>query len=136
MLGCGHHYPSLNIGALFRHLLNQRHEVGVGEHVLIVGVIDDVDNLLGEKSRVDRVANVARAGRRIIGFQMPVVVPGQRRDSIAALQAPCGDRVCQLPATLEGVSIGVAMTRVIPSDRHDLFMPVNILRVANDRRDR
>ncbi len=43
-----HDHPTFDARALIRHLLYQRPKVGVQKDVLIFGVIDNVNNLLGE----------------------------------------------------------------------------------------
>ena len=78
-----HDDPSLHAGAFRRHFFDERPEVRIQEDVLVLGVIDDVDNLLGKQSRINRVTNIAAAGARVIGLEMPIVVPSQRCDTIA-----------------------------------------------------
>ena len=46
VLAGGHHYPAFDVGTFFGDLLNQGHEIRIDKNVLIVGVVDDVDNLL------------------------------------------------------------------------------------------
>ena len=83
VLGRSHDDPSLHAGALWRNFFDERPEVWIQEYVLVLGVIDDVDNLLGKQSRINRVTNIAGAGARVIGLEMPIVVPSQRCDAIA-----------------------------------------------------
>ena len=53
-----HNHPTLNIAALACHLLDQRPKVGVDKDKLIVGVINNVNDLLREQSWVNRMANI------------------------------------------------------------------------------
>ena len=67
-------------------LLDQRHEHRIEEQPAILGVIDDVDDLLFEQPRIDRVADEAGAGHAVVDLEVPEVIPGQRGDAIAGLQ--------------------------------------------------
>ena len=119
-----------------RHRLDQRQEVRVHKHELVLGVIDDVDDLFREQPRVDRVADVAAAGAGIVGLEMPVVVPGQGRDPRTARQTVARQGIGELPGALECLPVGIAVPGVIPGHGHDLAIAVDLFRVLHDRRDR
>ncbi len=57
---------------------DQGDEVGVHEQRLVTGVIDDVDDLVGEEPDVDGVAHPPAVRRGPIQLVMTVVVPGER----------------------------------------------------------
>src|SRR5579883_1791398 len=66
-----------------RELFDQWRKVGIEKHVAVLGVVDDVDELLDEQARIDGVQHAARAGHAIIQFEVSPGIPGQRRDTIA-----------------------------------------------------
>jgi hypothetical protein len=68
-------------------LLDQRHERKVREQILIFRVVRDVDQLLGEEPRVQRVAHRAQAHDPVPSLDVAVRVPGQRRDDVALVDA-------------------------------------------------
>src|SRR5205085_1424503 len=67
--------------------LEGRHQGRVNEDDLVLGVVDDVGKVFREKTRVQGVQDSARAGRREVELQVPVVVPGERPDTIARAHA-------------------------------------------------
>ena len=78
------------------------------------------------------MAYITGAGRRVIGFQMAVIIPGQCCYAVTLPQTPFLDGVGQLSAALEGITIGVAVPWVIPGHRHDLLMAVHALGVPDN----
>ena len=82
----------LHARELVLQLLQQGHEGEVEEEQAVFGVVDDVDDLVGEQPRIDGVIDRADPGDAVPGFQMPPGVPGERRHAVAepdalALQA-------------------------------------------------
>jgi hypothetical protein len=59
----------------------------IEEDVLILGVVRDVDDLIDEEPRVDRVAHRAEAHDPVPGFHVPVGVPGQRGRDVTLADA-------------------------------------------------
>ncbi len=72
---------------LRRQLLHQRREAQVEEDDLVLGMVDDVAELIGEEARVDGVADGADAGDAEIELVMAVAVPGEGPDAIADADA-------------------------------------------------
>ena len=136
MLPGRHNHPALNPRALAGDALNQGPKIGVEKHVAILGVVDDVDNLLGKQPWIDGVTNKSRAGRTVVGFHVPVVVPCQGGDAVTALQLPALHRVSQLASACKALTIGIAMTGVISGNRDNLLVTVYPLRVPHNRRNR
>jgi hypothetical protein len=58
--------------------LDQR---AVDEDDLVLGVVDDVGELLGEQADVERVQHPAAAGRGEVELEVAGGVPGERRDA-------------------------------------------------------
>jgi hypothetical protein len=75
-------------------LLDQRLEIGIEEHVAVFGVVDDVDELLVEQARIDRVQHAPGAGHPVIEFEVPPRIPGEGCDAIALAEAECCERAC------------------------------------------
>jgi hypothetical protein len=68
-------------------LLDQGREEGIKEDEAVLGVMHDVLKLFRKQSRVDSVQHPAGTGDAIIGLEMPIAVPRQRRDAIAVSDA-------------------------------------------------
>ena len=115
--------------------LQQRYEGEVDEDVRILGVVDDVDELLGEQARIDGVQDGAHARHAVVELEMPVAVPRHGADAIARVDAERGERVGDPLRARLGVTIGVAVNRSFDRARHDLGVAVIQRRVIDDRRD-
>ena len=59
--GVGHDDETLHLRQVGLQLLEERHEGEVGEDPLILGMVDDVGELVGEEPRVQRVDDGAAA---------------------------------------------------------------------------
>ena len=115
-------------------LLDQRHERRIEEQPAILGVIDDVGDLLFEQPRIDGVADEARAGHAVVDLEVPEVVPGQRGDAIALLHAEPLQRVRELARAGECLAVRVAVRGLIRGDRNDLAIAdAAVLRAAGSR---
>ena len=64
-------------------LLDDRHEGQVDEQRLVLGVVHDPGDLVGEQPRVERVVDAAHAHDAVPGLDMARRVPGERRDAVA-----------------------------------------------------
>ena len=73
--------------ALPRELLEQRQQDVVDDEEAVLGVVRDPADLVGRKPQVQRVHHAARRRNAEIAFEVRVVVPAQRRDAVALLQA-------------------------------------------------
>ena len=61
--------------------------MGSVNRIAILGVVDDVGDLVGEQARIDGVTDRADAGDAVVQLEMAVVVPGERRDALALADA-------------------------------------------------
>ena len=122
--------------ALRQDTLEQTHEHDVGEHELILGVIEDVDELLLEQPRIDRVADASAARNGVVQLHVSVIVPRERRDPRIAAGAEAIERIREPPRTGKAIREGVPVTRIVPGDRYDFTARVIALGVSHDRRDR
>ena len=58
-------------------------------------MVDDVLNLLRKQARIDRVRDRAHAGNGVIGFEVPVCVPGHGRHALARYNTQADQRLGQ-----------------------------------------
>ena len=124
MRAVGHGHDMAHRLELRQQLLDRRQEVEVDEEELILGVVDDVDDLLGEEPRVDGVADRAHAGDAVIELEMAVAVPGQGADAVARLDAEGEQGFGHLLRPGSGIAIGVAVDIALDPPRHDLGVAV------------
>ena len=75
----GHHDDVPDRGTSRRNVFKQRQKGGVNQHHDIFCVLHRVAHLLNKQSRVHRMAHRAHARYRVVGFQVPVTRPCQRR---------------------------------------------------------
>jgi hypothetical protein len=66
-----------------RDRLDHRQEGEVEEQHAILGVVGDVDDLVGMQARVERVQHRAQSRDRVVELEVAVAVPGERRDAVA-----------------------------------------------------
>jgi hypothetical protein len=116
-------------------LLDQRHEGQVEEHVAVLGVIDDVADLLGKQARVHGVADGTHTGHRVVRFEVAKAVPRQRADAIVHLDAEALQCICELTGAPMRLRVRIAMNAALDHPRYDLGVAVPALRVPDQRRD-
>ena len=75
---------------------DQRQEGLVDEQDLVLGVIEDVHQLLREQPGIDGMADQAGAGDTKIDFQVAIVIPGQGGGPVAMVQSQLQQRGSQL----------------------------------------
>jgi hypothetical protein len=117
--GIGQHDVALDGRQPLLQPLHQRHEGEVEEEQPVLGVVDDVDDLLVEEPRVDRVIDRADAGDAVPGLEMPPGVPGERRDAVAEPEAVPGQALRHLQGARADLAIAGAMDRALDRARHD-----------------
>ena len=96
MLSIGENYEPFHTSKLSGHGLEQGHKSEVDKYVLVLGMVDDVDDLVVRKTRVDGMANRTDTRDRIIELKMPIPVPRQGRNSIVLIYAQPGECVGEL----------------------------------------
>ena len=69
--------------------LGARQQGRVDEQVGVGGILQDEGDLVGEEPRIHRMQHGAHRGDAVVDLQVPVLVPGQRGDALAAA-APRG----------------------------------------------
>ena len=116
-----------------RERLDQRQEGQVEEERLVLGVVGDVDDLVGMQSRVERVQDRARSRHRVVELHVAMAVPGQRRDAVAALDAETGKGVRHPARARRQLAVGRAMDVALDPARHHLLLAVMALGVDQER---
>ena len=134
-VGITQRHPVPHAGARRRNGAHQRRERGVEQHHLVVGVVDDVGQLLGVQARVAGVHDHAAARHGVVRLQVAVVVPGQRPHHAAGAQAQRLQSVGKLPGAPGHVGKPVAVQAAVGVARNDLLIAVLVLTVFEDGRN-
>jgi hypothetical protein len=116
-------------------LLDQRRERDVEEDVRILGVVRDVGDLIRKEPWIDRMDDRSDAGDCVVDLEVPVAVPGERRDTIVHLDAERLQRFCELPGALVRVPIRVPVHAAFDGLRHDFGRTVMAIGVTDQVRD-
>ena len=82
-----HHHVVLNAFELVGQRSKKWNEVGVDEDRFVLGVIDDVDDLVSKQSDVDGVTDPTGVRRCPIELVVTLVVPGEGSHGIARIDA-------------------------------------------------
>jgi hypothetical protein len=122
----GHEHDGLDAGDLAGERLEERDQRLVDEEDLVLSVLDDEFEVLREKPQVQRVQNGAHAWHGVIELEVPVVVPGQRRDAVARLHAKPLERPGEAVDAADHLSVGGAVQSLL-SLGDDLFLLVQAL---------
>src|SRR4051794_10389305 len=68
-------------------LLDQGYEDGIEENIAVFSMVDDVQDLLREQARIDRMQDAAGARYTVVKLEMTEAVPGERGDRLAECHA-------------------------------------------------
>ena len=113
----GHDHEMLNIFQRGCHQFEDRNQVGVHQHHLVAGVVDDVGQVVLGEANVGGVSDRAHVGRREVRLEVPVGVPAERSDPVAPSHTQTGQRIAQPVDPFLQVPIGVTMNAVaLPGD--------------------
>ena len=82
-------------------------------------MVDDVDDLLVEQPRVDRVTDSTDARDAVIQLEMAEGVPSQSADPVAGLDPEPQQRASEPLRAALGLGIGVAVDRSFDGARDD-----------------
>jgi hypothetical protein len=118
-----------------QQLARQRNEHRIDEQHAGCRVFENVDNLLFEQPRIDRVQDRADPGDAVEQFEVPVSVHRERRYAIAAADPCLEQRARELSRPPPGVGVGVAMLVALRIPRHDLARGMIFLGVADEVAD-
>ena len=103
-------------------LLEGRQQDVVHDEKSIPGVVDDVRELVRMQPEVERVDHAADGRHAEIRFEVSKVVPHQRRDAIAGLEAGVLQDSRERTRSTVEVRVGVAMRGVVRPLRDDLHL--------------
>ena len=125
----------LHGGELVAHAGQQWRDGCVDDDDTILGVVDDIRQLLGEQPNVERVQHGAHARNSEVCLHMGLVVPHERADAITGLHAQAGQRRSQLigaGSDLSERALHVRGIAFLTGERDDLAVGVNLPAVLED----
>ena len=96
----------------------------------------DVTDVVGMEAQIERVQDEAAARNAEVRLEMLVVVPAQRCNAVAALEAQLTQRHGELLRAARHVRIGVAVERLVGQAGDDLLLAEVRLRAAQQGRKR
>ena len=97
-----------------------RNERLVHEDHPVLGVVDDVGQLLGEQADVQRVQHGADAGGGEVELEVALVVPGEARHPVALLHAEPDESPRQPVDPVGQLGVGRPPDRALAGERHQL----------------
>jgi len=131
----GHDHDALDLGQLLRQALEQGHEVRIDEQEPVLGMVHDVDQLIGEQAGIDGVQDHAGAGGGVINLQMTMRVPADGPDPIAGLRAERDEPMSQLLGAAIDFGVIGPMNVLLDGPSDDLALGMILSRIADQRRD-
>ncbi len=129
-LGAGDH-DVLDRGHLLQPGRQQPDERVVDDHHVVLGVVGDVDQLLGEEPDVEGVQHRAHRGHREVGLEVLDVVPLEGRHPLVAVDPQPAQRRGQPRGALAEIGVG-AGAAAVGGRGHDLAVGVHRDDVAAD----
>ena len=135
VLAVGHGDEMLDRLQLGCQRSDQSREGDVEEQHPVFGMVDDVDDLLGEEPRVDGVHHRAGTRHPVIEREVTVAVPGQRGHPVRRLDAQLGQRVGHLLGLVPDLRPGGPPDRPLGQARDDLGVGVTCRGVLDQRGD-
>ena len=75
-----------------------------------------------------------KTGDAVLDLEVPIIVPGKRRDPVAWCNAMTAQRVGQLAGTARRISVGIAMDRTLDGTRDDLGAGMKAICMLQQRR--
>ena len=116
-------------------VLDERPEHLVRDEHPVTGMRRDVREVVGMEAEVERVRDHPADRDADVGLEVLVVVPAERPDAVAVLQAElvsqrCGEAACPR----RKVGVRVAVPALVRKPRDDLAVAEELLAAAEDRR--
>ena len=96
-------------------------------------MIDDEYQLFGEQPWINGVADIPCATNAVISFEVPIIVPAKCRNSISVRKTESIKGVCQLLGPGKTFFVGISVTWVVHSYRHDFTITVIFRTVLRNR---
>src|SRR5260370_38268357 len=97
-------------------------------------MIGNVGNLGRNQSRVDRMPDRPKAGDAMFNLEVPIIIPGKRRNAVALLDTPASQRVGQLARPSRGVLVSIAMVMSFDGATRNLGTAVKSIGMLQKRR--
>ena len=107
---------------LGRELAIERQQDVVDDEEAVVGVARDPADLVGREAQVERVHDAAGGRDAEVALEVRVVVPGQRRDAVALLQAELAQHRRQTARALMELRVPMPAQRLVGQARDDLLV--------------
>ena len=98
---------------LIGEVLQERHEIAIYEDDGVLGIVDDVRQLIGKQAQIQRVQHRAEAGYGEIQLQVTVGIPREGGDAVPLLHACRAKCVGKLRRALSPLAKGIAMQAFI-----------------------
>ncbi len=98
-------------------------------------VFEDVDELLLEKTGIDRMQDGPDPRHAVKQFEVPVTIHRKRGNAIAALHAGLQQRARELAGAWPGLAVSIAMRSPVLVAGHDLAARMVLLSVADEVAD-
>ena len=103
----------------------------------VLGVVDDVGELVGVQAQVEGVEDAARERDAEVGLEVRSVVPAQRGDAVAGLNAEVDEHLGQAAGAAGEVGVGVAADQAaVGKARDDFAGAEELFGAAENRRQR
>ena len=118
-----------------RELLGEGQGRRVDEQPGILGVVDDVDDLVGEQPRIHRMQHGARAGHAVEQLEVAMGVPAERADPVTRPHPEPAERVRQALGSPVRLGIRVAVDGAVDVARDDLGPAMKLGGVLDGARD-
>src|SRR5699024_7773880 len=96
---------SFNCLEFVLYFFNQREDIFINQQDLIFGVVDDVNNVLGSQSDINRMQYGTHPRCCKVNLKMTVVIPGKCSDTIALLYTELSESAHEASRTLTNLSI-------------------------------
>ena len=121
---------ALDRSELRRYLGKPLRALTVEEHDLVVRVVRDVDELLGEETNVDRVEHRTQKGHGIVELEVASVVEAEGADAISGPNPHVREGGAELEHPFGEFPVGLPAFR-----GHDLAVGIDGLQTIEDRSD-
>jgi len=115
---------------LLPELLEQRQQRAVDDHGAVARMARDVAQVARVQPEVERVEDEATARDAEVRLVVLIVVPAQRRNAVAALEAGLAQRDGQLPRAAQRLAVVRAVEALVGEARDDLAVAEELLRPA------
>ena len=125
----------LDVGVVLERV-DERGQCSVGDQHPVAGVLGDVADVAVVEPQVQRVQDEAAAGDAEVRLHVLVVVPAERCDAVAGLEAEACERDGELLRAPRHIGVRVAVEALVREPRDDLLLAEERLRAAEQRRKR